>query len=209
MTLYAIGGTGKSALAWTWFEALFQSTRHPVGGGMWYSFYETGASFRDFVRQGHAYFVRVAPPSADDEASSGVGPLVNSLLGVLGRQRAVLVLDGFERLLDAYARIDSLHLVADDDPDADPSRRRSADPDVDLFLDFLRRQPETRVLITSRLVPAGAQNDAHTDTRGCESRPLDDLTDDDVVNLFRSYGVHGTGANILAPPGASATTPWS
>jgi hypothetical protein len=210
LTLHAIGGTGKSALAWTWFDALFQSTRRPPGGGIWYSFYEPGASFTDFVRRAHAYFVRDSVPKpANVEPSDGVGGLITPLLKALDAAGCVVVLDGFERLLVVYARLDALHRVDDDslqasaahedDPNSgEASLCRSIDHDVDLFLELIRQHKKARYLITSRLIPAALQNDVGGDMPRAQAVLLDDLSDQDVIDLFRAYGVRGDDRLLLA-----------
>ena len=206
LTMHAIGGTGKSALTWTWFDALFQGNRRPPGGGFWYSFYEKGASFADFIRKAHAYFVRGDAPKPPDGQSAGLLSLISPLLKALDAARCVVVLDGFERLLVAYARIDVLHSgdeasdhASDGDAEsADPSKRRSIDHDVDLFLEFIKQHKKARYLITSRLVPVALQNDVGGDLPGTRAVRLGDLSDQDVLDLFHAYGVRGDDDLMLA-----------
>lgn len=43
----AIGGMGKSALAWKWFTRIAPQEMKPLAGRMWWSFYESDATFEN------------------------------------------------------------------------------------------------------------------------------------------------------------------
>jgi hypothetical protein len=51
----AIGGTGKSILAWNWLTTRSTTVRKDWAGRFWYSFYERGAQTRDFLLRALAY----------------------------------------------------------------------------------------------------------------------------------------------------------
>jgi len=49
LNIVAIGGLGKSALTWKWFNDIAPHEMQPLAGRMWWSFYESDASFENFV----------------------------------------------------------------------------------------------------------------------------------------------------------------
>jgi hypothetical protein len=58
MSVIAIGGMGKSALTWTWFNEIAPQEIKPLAGRMWWSFYESDATFENFVIRALAYVSR-------------------------------------------------------------------------------------------------------------------------------------------------------
>ena len=53
--IVAIGGMGKSALTWKWFNENAPQEMQPLAGRMWWSFYESDATFENFVIRALAY----------------------------------------------------------------------------------------------------------------------------------------------------------
>src|SRR6185436_5950365 len=53
--LVAIGGMGKSALAWTWWNEIAPEEMKPLAGRMWWSFYESDARLENFTARALAY----------------------------------------------------------------------------------------------------------------------------------------------------------
>ena len=49
MSVVAIGGMGKSELTWKWFNDIAPQEIKPLTGRMWWSFYESDATFENFV----------------------------------------------------------------------------------------------------------------------------------------------------------------
>src|SRR3712207_6043736 len=49
LNVVAVGGMGKSALTWKWFNDIAPQEMSPLAGGMWWSFYESNATFETFV----------------------------------------------------------------------------------------------------------------------------------------------------------------
>jgi hypothetical protein len=45
----AIGGMGKSALTWKWFNQIAPNEMKPLAGRLWWSFYESDADFENFL----------------------------------------------------------------------------------------------------------------------------------------------------------------
>ena len=50
LALVAIGGRGKSALAWTWFNGVAPNEMKPLAGRIWWSFYESDARLENSLR---------------------------------------------------------------------------------------------------------------------------------------------------------------
>jgi hypothetical protein len=49
LSIVAIGGMGKSALSWKWFNEIAPQEMKPLAGSLWWSFYESDATFENFV----------------------------------------------------------------------------------------------------------------------------------------------------------------
>jgi hypothetical protein len=54
----AIGGMGKSALTWTWFNQIAPKQMKPLAGQLWWSFYESDATFENFLTRALGYVSR-------------------------------------------------------------------------------------------------------------------------------------------------------
>ena len=111
----AMGGMGKSALTWQWFNQVAPREWPDAAGRVWWSFYESDASFENFVTRTLAYVsgrseerIRTEVPSLPDREAL--------LIRALEEQPFLVVLDGLERILIAYARMDAARL---DDSDLD------------------------------------------------------------------------------------------
>ena len=201
LTVHAIGGSGKSALAWAWFDRLF-STKQTVAGGMWYSFYEPKASFSDFLRQLYDYVL--GPRPADSRSGALGAEEFTPLFDRLQDASYVIVLDGFERLLRAYQREQPTRGSGADlahGAELTPARERdlckAVDENVNAFLTSLGQRLASRFLITSRLVPAATLNPAGQDRPYARALPLDALVAEEVVGMMKAYGVRGLRADIL------------
>ncbi len=110
----AIGSMGKSALTWQWFQHIAPQEMRPLAGRLWWSFYESDASFEQFLVRALAY----ASGQSEAEVRALARPDCEvQLLAILDAQPFLCVLDGLERLLLAYQRMDASSLV-DDDYDA-------------------------------------------------------------------------------------------
>ncbi len=109
--LVAIGGMGKSALTWKWFNDIAPNEMPHLAGRLWWSFYESDAHWENFLIRALAYVSRQSEeavrklPYPDREAQ---------LLRILDQQPFLICLDGLERILLAYARIDAAQLPDDD-----------------------------------------------------------------------------------------------
>ena len=130
------------------------------------------------------------------------------LLLLLDERPFLLVLDGLERILLAYSRMDAAHL-SDDDLDertgADIARyyglpanvketylkkhrlRQCADLRAGTFLRRLTKVRRSRLLISTRLYPAELQTQSALPMPGCYPLFLKGLTDSDALTLWRAF----------------------
>jgi tetratricopeptide (TPR) repeat protein len=218
LSVVAIGGMGKSALTWHWFHEIAPQEMTPLAGRMWWSFYESDATFESLVAHALAYVsgrneqeVRRELPSAPERESM--------LLGILDRQSFLVALDGLERTLVAYDRMDAGHRLDTDIDDeaadtvagcmrlpAGASRsqvghhplRRTADLRFGQFLLKLARVRASRILITSRLYPAELETVTGNPLPGCEVLFLGGLGEPDALDLWRTLGAKGSREAVLS-----------
>ncbi len=187
-----------------------------MAGRMWWSFYESDATFENFVIRALAYVTRrslaeVEQISASDREAQ--------LLAALDHEPFLIVLDGLERMLIAYARLDAAHL-SDDDYDRQTANyvanayglpasaaqsftgehrlRKTADPRAGAFLRKLTTVRATRVLVSTRLYPADLQNSVNGDPlSNCFAILLRGLADDDALELWRAFKAKGSRDQLL------------
>jgi hypothetical protein len=214
LVLTAIGGMGKSAIAWKWFQDVVP-TVSTVSGRIWWSFYDRDSHFDTFVLRSLAYVTR--RPVSDVRAASGTAERMDELLDALDRERFVVVLDGLERLLVAYSRPDAAHVHDNEVEDiakqglaelrgtvvaagsyAGMARLRTAtDPRVGTFLRRLAALSASQILITSRLYPSELQHPDGRPIAGSTPYLLDGLTDADALALWRESGSGGDDAELV------------
>lgn len=215
MSVVAIGGMGKSALTWKWFSDVAPTVMQPLAGRMWWSFYESDAHFENFVIRALAY---VTNSSEGEIREITPAERERELLDVLDREPYLIVLDGIERMLIAYARLDAAHL-ADDDLDAEtqnqvrgalgvpksaeqavfsPNRlRKTADPRAGAFLQKLTQIRASRILISTRLYPSDLQHPSGYPSPGSFAIFLNGLDDAEALGLWRSFGCTGEDEELL------------
>ena len=205
----AIGGMGKSALAWVWLHAdvlgnppagcpeadpenlRVPEDRRPEGVLFW-SFYEREAHFGAFLDRASRY-VGAKKGSTDDTSDR---EKLDVVLRALEQRRILLILDGFERELRAYA---GYRAPYQGDEAGGEDGNDCVDPRAAEFLESAAALALAgRVLVTSRLFP-----NELTDLAGCCHEHLKNLSRDDVVSFFEATGVKGTRAEI-----AQAVAPY-
>ena len=211
----AIGGMGKSALTWKWFNDIAPLELPKLAGRLWWSFYESDAHYENFIIRALAY---TAGLSEQDSRSLPPPEREDSLFRCLDEQPFLLVLDGLERILLAYSRMDAAYM-ADDDLDERTANqlaaayglpdniketylekhrlRRCTDPRAGRFLRRLSQVRNSRILISTRLYPAELQSQTAQPLPGCYPLFLNGLKDDDALNLWREFGVSGARDELL------------
>ena len=211
LALVAIGGMGKSALTWVWLQRdvlglpvpglpkdepdVAEACRVPEDarpdGVLWWSFYEREARCAAFLDKALTY---ASGGEVDPGQIASDYDKLRELLALLRQRRLLLVLDGLERELRAYAGLSAAYQgdAVPEDVQGDPNS--CTDPHAAAFL----RQVTTlagasRVLLTSRLSPRELDGLA-----GCRREELAALDRRDAVAFFRAQGVKGTRAEIEA-----------
>ena len=194
MLLYeAMGGAGKSMLAWRWLRENAPRKRPDWAGRFWYSFYESGATMEEFCRQALAYMGRRDP---EDFRQLRTPELCELLVGALKSAPWLFVLDGLERVLVAYHRIDAAELRDENVEDAkdqiarrDP--RMAIRPADDDLLRKLADVAPSKILVTSRLTPHALVNPSDMPMPGVRRELLKGLRPPDAEAFLRACGVRG------------------
>jgi hypothetical protein len=214
--LVAIGGMGKSALTWKWFNKIAPNEMKQLAGRMWWSFYESDATFDNFLNRALCY--------VSSQSEEGVRALPwqereAQLLRYLNDRSYLLVLDGLERILIAYNRMDASSL-ADDEYDKKTANwvagaaglppsaaqsftgehrlRRTTDPRAGGFLRKLAQVAHSRIIVTTRLYPYEIQLPTGDPYPGCKAYFLRGLSDDDAVALWRGLNVTGPRSELIS-----------
>lgn len=186
--LCAIGGMGKSALAWHWFNNIAPEIA-AWDGRIWWSFYNRHTSLDGFVSSALAY---VSGMAFSDVNTMPREDRERELIEHLRERRVLIVLDGLERLTVSYnyqpADDDTLDEVAEGQLQRKPLAA-FIDPRDGQFLVRLSDAQHSRTLITSRIIP----NNLYGYLRDDEAtvRNLGPLTEQDAMQLWDSLGLSG------------------
>ena len=186
----AMGGMGKSALTWKWLSDLPAGDRHRFAGLMWWSFYESDATYDNFIARALAYVTKVPVEQA---LAIPLAPREDWLFDVLNEQPFLICLDGLERLLVAYARLDASHLDEEMlEVEQSAALRRTADARVGRFLRRLAAGTASRILVTTRLFPSDLEA-SPSDLEPLQSMQirLEGLAEDEGIELWKSLGIRG------------------
>ncbi len=199
LMLNAFGGFGKSALAWTWFNSL---NREQWQTAVWWSFYEKESGFESFLSETLKHLGVEVKQSARQQ--------VNDLLEALRETNILIVLDGFERLLRQYGRMDAALQSDDEDADIDPSQRDCSSPLTETFLRGLSGVGmRSKVLMTTRLCPRVLESADGKLLKGCRDEALTAFSPEDAVTYFHNEGIAATRTEILAACSAYGYHPLS
>ncbi|MEM8999868.1 MAG: DUF4062 domain-containing protein [Bacteroidota bacterium] len=194
----AIGGNGKSMLTWQWATTHAKEARADWAGIMWYSFYEKGTTMADFCRHALAYVTGLPYKNFKGKHRK---ELSDKLIKHLKKKPYLLILDGLERILVAYHRIDFAE-VRDEDinqPTDQVAHRDPCDtiqPEDEELLRNLAITAPSKILISSRLVPTRLLNAANQPIPGVNRIPLPGLNLSDAEKLINSCGIVGNSKNI-------------
>jgi hypothetical protein len=199
----AIGGSGKSMLTWEWVRnhapAVRRGTKDDWAGRFWYSFYERGAIMADFCQRALAYMTGQPMEELRKKKTTELAP---QLLHQLQARPWLLILDGLERVLVAYHRIDAAQLRDEDAGKTDEIAQRDVcaaiRPEDDELLRQLTAAAPSKLLLTSRLIPRVLLNQASQPIPGVQRVPLPGMRPADAEALFRACGVTGDSTTIHA-----------
>ncbi|MDT7602327.1 MAG: hypothetical protein QOF61_324 [Acidobacteriota bacterium] len=196
--LIAMGGMGKSALAWYWMKndvlASAQPAASTVEGVMWWSFYEGESSFAKFIDEALRY---VSGQPIDAARLPTTYDRAQDLRQQLQTKRVLFVLDGFERQLRAYA---GLNAAYQQDETKDPSQEERACVDqigARWLTGIAAGASRAKVLLTTRLMVRDLEDRAGEALAGVLKQELKELPRDDAVAFMLAQGVtKGASAEI-------------
>lgn len=211
LVLRALGGFGKTALAWYWLKNDVEPVRFPKV--LWWSFYEGDASFDSFLDRAVEYL-------NPDAGKLGPRQKVETILEALRQPGVLLVMDGFERALRAYTGMGAAYQGEEEVEEGlggGPERQiefqvRGGDalPDengrdcTSLFAEELllgvagRPNIHGRVLLTTRLRPRVLEGAGGSLIERVREEELTALAPEDTVELFSSLGIRGHHAEVEA-----------
>jgi tetratricopeptide (TPR) repeat protein len=191
LVLRALGGFGKSALAWHWLLNDVPPASWPRV--VWWSFYEGDASFDNFLARTLEYLSR----GKIDSRSLGPRQQLDKLTGLLHQAGTLLVLDGFERELRAYGGLNAPY-QGDEATKDEANDRDCIYPLAELFLRGVATLPDIRakVLLTTRLCPRVLEAKGGGFLQGCREEQLKQMQPADAVEFFLAQGIRGTHTEI-------------
>jgi hypothetical protein len=204
LILRALGGFGKSALAWHWLKHEVKPSLWPRV--VWWSFYENDSSFGNFLVETLDY---LSHRKLEPERLSAKGAL-HALLQTLRSPGTLLVLDGFERELRAFSGLEAAyqgdqteserrgrHPHKNNERD---SERDCVSPVAETFLRAICTLPEIRakILLTTRLRPTAVETRNGDLFEGCREEELSQMSRADAVDFFHARGIRGGRAEIQA-----------
>jgi hypothetical protein len=204
----AIGGMGKSTLTWAWLQrdvlglplpGVAEKTRsEPAAsvpeasrpeGVIWWSFYERESTFQKFLDQALTY---ASGGRIDPKAILSIRERMQALYNLLCQRRFLVVLDGVERILRAYTRLDTAYRGDTFEKDKRGDFRACTDPNAGTFLQWLASGAmKSKVLLTGRLFPRELDGLA-----GCQRMNLSAFDLKHAVAFFHAQGVKGARAEI-------------
>jgi tetratricopeptide (TPR) repeat protein len=194
LVLRALGGFGKSSLAWHWLMHDVRPSKWPHV--VWWSFYEGDASFESFVVDSLTYLTDGA---VKPDAVAGKNAAVK-LLKVLHRPGTLLVLDGFERALRAFGGLNAAYQGDEEKPESgrDGNERDCISPIAHVFLYNVALHPgiRSKVLLTTRLLPKVLEERGGGLVQGCREEELSRMQRGDAVAFFHAKGIRGSRAEI-------------
>ena len=185
----AIGGMGKSALTWYWLQEDIIKQGLAPEGIIWWSFYDREARFETFLMKAIQY---ASKGEKDPKEIPATRDRMETLYTFLCNNRFLLVLDGVERVLRAYARLGSPYQGDEVTEDKKQEFRACIDPNIGTFLQWLASSNiKTKTLLTSRLCPKELDEIA-----GCFCKDLTKMNKEDAVDFFHLQGVKGNRDEI-------------
>jgi tetratricopeptide (TPR) repeat protein len=185
--LRALGGFGKSALSWYWLTQRVDESEWPKL--VWWSFYEGDAHFENFVKSTLEYLERKIP--------EGQRAQVYELVNALRSRKTLLILDGFERTLRAYGRMNAAYQGDEMDSLSEEGANRDNRSDRDcininaeIFLKNICLQPgmKSKILMSTRLAPRAIEQRGEF-IQGCREVELKEMHKNDAITFFRKEGI--------------------
>ena len=191
LALVAVGGMGKSALTWDWFRSLDPHAFN-LEGMVWWSFYESNATYENFLARTTAYVLK---RPLQHFADTPFRDLELTLYSTISERRFLFVLDGVERLLHAYATDDAAHAL-DSEDDFARELRLATDFSVGRFMRQLATVKSSKILMSTRLFPADIEING-LPIQGTARSDLGGLSDNEALEFWTSLGARGSHDELL------------
>ena len=190
LVLRALGGFGKSALTWHWLTHDVDAKQWPHV--VWWSFYESDASFDQFVVETLDYLFGEKMEADKLSPRARLDALLHAML----QPGTLLVLDGFERVLRVFSGMDAAY--RGDEVKTQDHERDCVSPLAEHFLRNLSLLPQLRskVLLTTRLTPRIVEARGGGLLAGAREVELRQMQPDDAVAFFHAQGIRGTHTEI-------------
>ena len=196
LAMRALGGFGKSALAWHWLLHDVDPARWPRV--VWWGFYDD-RNFESFLRETLEYLLKAGATHL--RGATGLNPRqqADGLLHLLHRPGTLLILDGFERALRAYGSMDAAY-QGDELGNTQYGTRDCVSPIAEYLLRCVACLPglRSKALLTTRLRPRILETHGGDLLAGCREVELTRMQPADAVAFFRAQGVRGARAEIEA-----------
>ncbi|MCK4735757.1 MAG: DUF4062 domain-containing protein [Methanophagales archaeon] len=189
LSVIAIGGMGKTALAWYWLMEDIKGSDEQPRKVVWWSFYDYESGFGRFLKKAIEYF---SDDEVDWDSLESTRDQMEYLYKIMCDNRFLLVLDGVERVLRAYYNLGSPYQGDEIKEDERGDFRACIKPNCGMFFQWLASgKIRTKTLLTSRLYPKELD-----DLDGCLRKDLKQMDKEDAVAFFHRQGVTGTRAEI-------------
>lgn len=194
MVVDALGGVGKSALTWRWVHEYYHHRQADFEGLIWWSFDEKEGMPSNFLRHALAYVTRRSLKEVEQLSRSEQEQV---LLAELGKRRYLLALDGAERMLRAYRRVDAAQVsdrIADEGNSLENERlSRCIDPRDGKLLRKLAQCTPSKVLMSTRILPEELRDEVTGKVaHGVQHLQLGGLDRDDALAMMRAFGIRGS-----------------
>ncbi|MFT3890546.1 MAG: TIR domain-containing protein [Anaerolineales bacterium] len=186
--LRALGGFGKSALAWQWINTHVNPAEWTKL--VWWSFYEGDASVEHFIEDTLKYL--------NLEVPQGGRLQVDKLLKVLQSQKILIILDGFERVLRLYGDMNAVY-QSEEGHKIEDYQLDCKDINAEWLLKGICSLPNlnSKVLMTTRLSPRSIKV-RDEPLQGCREDELNAMQKSDAVDFFHKQKIEGTHSEIEA-----------
>lgn len=181
VAIVGVAGAGKSALAWRLFQGLIGE--RPTRRLVWHSFYDPeGDLDRFLLRLADAFNIDVGAPD-----------LVDVILSELALTGAIVMLDGFERLLEYSQRALDVGSLG-----VNGAADRLFGPQLGLGIASFRARklvlglvalPNVHLVLTSRAIPTDLTDHASRPLPNVQVHYLEGLSVDATIDLWKSRGV--------------------
>ncbi|MCW1968765.1 MAG: NB-ARC domain-containing protein [Anaerolineae bacterium] len=189
MIIHSMGGMGKTALCWEWVKKHVQN-KMDFEGIFWFSFYDKGGNLDFFVNHALAFVENKSFENLKHEKRSN-SSAAESLRNLLKERKFLIIIDGLERILRAYQDIHYAQLTEDAITKKQDLKehRCCVESEHDSFLLQLIGCSQSKILISSRLIPTVFEGTYQGYLPGITIHKLDGLRSEDAVNFAKSAGI--------------------